>query len=52
LMLYGALLAAQGYLKALDKLPVWKQYYDDALKAVKSEDNSRRVDRNVSVQEP
>jgi hypothetical protein len=52
LMLYGTLLAAQGYLKALDKLPVWKQYYDDALKSVKSEDNSRRVDRNVSVQEP
>jgi hypothetical protein len=52
LMLYGTLLAAQGYLKALDKLPVWKQYYDDALKSVKSEDNSRRVDRNVSIQEP
>lgn len=52
LMLYGSLLAAQGYLKALDKLPVWRQYYDDALKAIKSEDNSRRVDRNVSVQEP
>ena len=52
LMLYGTLLAAQGYLKALDKLPVWRQYYDDALKSIKSEDNSRRVDRNVSVQEP
>lgn len=52
LMLYGTLLAAQGYLKALDKLPVWKQYYDDALKSIKSEDNSRRVDRNVSIQEP
>jgi hypothetical protein len=52
LMLYGTLLAAQGYLKALDKLPVWKQYYDDALKSVKTEDNSRRVDRNVSIQEP
>ena len=24
-MLYGTLLQAQGYLKALDKLPVWKQ---------------------------
>jgi len=52
LMLYGTLLAAQGYLKALDKLEVWKGYYSDALKSVKSEDNSRRVDRNVSVQEP
>lgn len=51
-MLYGTLLQAQGYLKALDKLPVWKQYYTDALQALKQEDNSRRVDRNVSVQEP
>ena len=51
-MLYGALLQAQGYLKALDKLPVWKQYYTDAVDALKKEDNTRRVDRNVSVQEP
>lgn len=51
-MLYGTLLQAQGYLKALDKLPVWKQYYTDALAALKKEDDSRRVDRNVSVQEP
>lgn len=51
-MLYGTLLQAQGYLKALDKLPVWKSYYQDAMQALKQEDNSRRVDRNVSVQEP
>lgn len=51
-MLYGTLLQAQGYLKALDKLPVWKQYYTDAVQALKKEDNSRRVDRNVTVQEP
>jgi len=51
-MLYGTLLQAQGYLKALDKLPVWKQYYTDAITALKKEDNSRRVDRNTSVQEP
>jgi hypothetical protein len=51
-MLYGTLLQAQGYLKALDKLPVWKQYYTDALAALKKEDDSRRIDRNVSVQEP
>lgn len=51
-MLFGTLLQAQGYLKALDKLPVWKQYYTDAITALKKEDNSRRVDRNVSVQEP
>lgn len=51
-MLYGTLLQAQGYLKALDKLPVWKGYYTDALAALKKEDDSRRVDRNVTVQEP
>lgn len=51
-LLFGSLLQAQGYLKALDKLPVWKQYYDQAIAALKNEDNTRRVDRNVSVQEP
>ena len=51
-MLYGTLLQAQGYLKALDKLQMWKGYYTDALAALKKEDNSRRIDRNTSVQEP
>ena len=51
-MLYGTLLQAQGYLKALDKLQMWKGYYTDALAALKKEDNSRRIDRNVTVQEP
>lgn len=51
-LLFGTLLQAQGYLKALDKLPIWKQYYVDALTALKKEDDTRRVDRNVSVQEP
>jgi len=51
-MLYGSLLQAQGYLKALDKLPIWKQYYTDALAALKKEDDARRVDRNTTVQEP
>ena len=51
-MLFGTLLQAQGYLKALDKLPVWKSYYTDCLAALKKEDNTRRVDRNVTVQEP
>ena len=51
-MLFGTLLQSQGYLKALDKLPVWKSYYTDCLAALKKEDNTRRVDRNVSVQEP
>jgi hypothetical protein len=51
-MLFGTLLQAQGYLKALDKLPVWKQYYTESLAALKKEDNSRRIDRNTTVQEP
>lgn len=51
-MLFGTLLQAQGYLKALDKLPIWKGYYTDCLDALKKEDNTRRVDRNVTVQEP
>jgi hypothetical protein len=51
-MLFGTLLQAQGYLKALDKLPVWKAYYTDAIAALKKEDDLRRVDRNTSVQEP
>jgi hypothetical protein len=51
-MLYGTLVQAQGYLKALDKLPVWRQYYSDAIAALKKEDNARRVDRNTTVQEP
>jgi len=51
-MLFGTLLQAQGYLKALDKLPVWKAYYVDCLAALKKEDNSRRIDRNTTVQEP
>jgi hypothetical protein len=51
-MLFGTLLQAQGYLKALDKLPVWKSYYTDSLAALKKEDSSRRIDRNTSVIEP
>lgn len=51
-MLYGTLLQAQGYLKALDKLPMWKQYYQSAIEALKREDASRRIDRNTVVQEP
>lgn len=51
-MLFGTLLQAQGYLKALDKLPVWKSYYTESIAALKKEDNSRRIDRNTTVQEP
>ena len=51
-MLYGTLVQAQGYLKALDKLPVWKQYYTDAVTALKVEDRSRLADRNTTIMEP
>lgn len=51
-MLFGTLLQAQGYLKALDKLPVWKQYYTESLAALKKEDQTRRIDRNTTIQEP
>lgn len=51
-MLFGTLLQAQGYLKAMDKLPIWRQYYETSLAALKKEDNTRRVDRNTTVQEP
>ena len=51
-LLFGTLLQAQGYLKAVDKLPIWKQYYDTSMAALKNENNSRNVDRNTSVMEP
>lgn len=51
-MLFGTLLQAQGYLKALDKLPVWKQYYTESIAALKKEDNSRSIDRNTTLLEP
>lgn len=51
-MLFGTLLQAQGYLKAMDKLPIWKSYYTDSLGSLKKEDTSRRIDRNTTVQEP
>ena len=52
LMLYGCMYHAMTYLKALDKMASWKGYYDAEMKAIKDEDNARRVDRNTSVQEP
>lgn len=50
-LLYGTLLQAQGYLKNNERLAVWKQYYTDAINALKGEDGSRIVDRNTSRQE-
>lgn len=51
-LLYGSLLQAQGFLKSLDKIPVWQKYYDDAIAALKGEDQRRMVDRNTVRQEP
>lgn len=50
-LLYGTLLQAQGYLKSLDKIPVWKQYYDDAIAALTGEDAKRKTDRNTTRQD-
>ena len=52
LMLYASMYHAMVYLKAQDKIATWKGYFDEAITAIKKEDNSRRIDRNVSVQEP
>ena len=51
-LLYGTLLQAQGYLKSLDKIPVWKQYYQDAMNSLKGEDSRRMADRNTVREQP
>ena len=51
-LLYGTLLQAQGFIKNADKLAMWKQYYDEAINALKGEDQKRMVDRNATRQEP
>lgn len=51
-ILFGTLLQAQGYLKSLDKLNVWKDMYQSSLSALKAENSSRIIDRNTTVQEP
>lgn len=50
-LLYGTLLQAQGYLKSVDKIPVWKGYYDDAIAALTGEDAKRKTDRNTNRQD-
>jgi hypothetical protein len=51
-LLYGTLLQAQGFLKSMDKISMWQKYYDDAIAALKGEDQRRMVDRNTVRQEP
>jgi hypothetical protein len=45
-------LQAQGFLKSLDKIQVWKTYYNDAIAALKGEDQRRMIDRSAVRQEP
>jgi hypothetical protein len=51
-LLYGTLLQAQGFIKNADKLAMWKGYYDEAIGALKGEDQRRMLDRNAVRQEP
>lgn len=51
-LLYGTLLQAQGFIKNTDKLAMWKGYYDEAIGALKGEDQRRMLDRNAVRQEP
>lgn len=51
-LLYGTLLQAQGFIKNQEKLAMWKGYYDEAIAALKGEDQKRMVDRNAVRQEP
>jgi hypothetical protein len=51
-LLYGTLLQAQGFIKNADKLAMWKGYYDEAIAALKGEDQKRMIDRNATRQEP
>lgn len=51
-LLYGTLLQAQGFIKNADKLAMWKGYYDEAINALKGEDQRRMLDRNAVRQEP
>lgn len=52
LMLYASMYHAMVYLKAQDKIDTWKGYFNEAIASIKKEDNARRIDRNVTVQEP
>ena len=51
LMLYASMYHAMVYLKALDKIQSWQSYYQTELEALKKEDNTRRIDRNTTIQE-
>lgn len=46
LLLYACLVEASVYLKSFEKLQVWQPLHDQALQALKSEDNERFIDKN------
>ena len=48
LILYGALLEATPFLKNDERIPVWKDFYQESLQAINGEDLSRIVDRTTA----
>lgn len=48
LVLYGALLEATPFLKNDERIPVWKQFYSEAVSAINTEDLRRIVDRSTT----
>jgi len=48
LVLYGALLEATPFLKNDERIPVWKQFYSEAVAAINQEDLKRIVDRSTT----
>jgi hypothetical protein len=48
LILYGALLEATPFLKNDERIPVWKQFYSEAVNAINQEDLKRIVDRSTT----
>lgn len=50
-LLYRALLEATPYLKNDERIPTWKNFYDEAMNDLDAEDLKKIVDRNVTRQE-
>jgi hypothetical protein len=48
LILYGSLLEATPFLKNDERIPVWKDFYQESLQAINGEDLSRIVDRTTA----
>jgi len=50
-LLYRALLEATPFLKNDERIPVWKNLYDEAMQSLDTEDLQKIVDRSVTRQE-